>query len=171
MESVLSSVIWRFLGWLPPFLLKRIFSPEWLKNNIYIDIRPRHTSVEISQPNNPTVSIFLVLKNNTHFDVVIDRLILKFIYGAEMANPNHFKRELLRPGESRSLHVKGNIAHEQFQSLAFHHHHNSSHCRLEVLAECNSKLHDFCIEKTLEGIKPEIANEHLLNVAPTEVSS
>lgn len=84
MESVLSSVVWRFLGWLPPFLLKRIFSPEWLKNNIYIDIRPRNTSVEIQQPDNPSIRIFLELRNNTHFDIVIDRLILKFIYGAEM---------------------------------------------------------------------------------------
>ncbi len=155
---------------MPPVLLKRVFSPEWLKDNVYIDIRPRHTSVEIQQPENPSVSIFLELRNNTHFDIVIDRLILKFIYGTEMANPNHFKRESLKPGESRSLYVRANIAHEQFQTLAFQHKHNYGHCRLEVLAECNSKLHDFCIEKTLEGIKPEIMNEHLLKKVPEEVN-
>jgi len=82
-----------------------------------------------------------------------------------MATLSHFKRERLKPGEGRSIYITGNIDYNQYQSLPFQHEHNSSHVRLEILAECNSRLHNFCIEKSLEGIKPEIANAHLLKAA------
>ncbi len=162
MDTILSSIIWRFLTWLPPFILKRIFSADWLSNHIYIDIRPRHNSVTIYQPDNPSVNIYLDVRNNTHFKIEIDRLIVKFIYGIEMAALYHFKREQLNPGEVREIHIKGNIEYSQFQSLAFQYKEQSSNCRLEILVECNSRLHNFVIEKTLEGIKPDIINEHLL---------
>lgn len=154
--------MWRFLRWLPPFILRRIFLPEWMDKNIYIDIRPRHTSVEICQPENPRVNIYLNIRNNTHFNLEFDRILLRFTYGAEMANPQHFKREYLTPGESRTLYFTGNIDYARFQSLAFQHQHNSDHCSIEVLAECNTRLHRFCVERILEGIKPDIANSHLL---------
>lgn len=162
MESILGSVGWRFLKWLPPFILRRIFSPEWMKKNMYMDIRPRYKSVEIWQPDNPRVNIYLDIRNNTHFNVEFDRILLGFTYGTEIAHLQHFKRECLNPGESRTLYFKGNIDHNRLQSLAYQYQHNSSHCMIEVLAECNTRLHNFCIEKNLEGIKPEIANAHLL---------
>ncbi len=162
MESILRSVIWRFLNWLPSFILRKIFSPQWLAKNIYIDIRPRHRSVLLSHPDNPRVNIYLDVRNNTHFNIEVDRLITKFTYGIEMASLYHFKRERLKPGEERSIYITGNIDYNQYKSLPFQHEHNSSNVWLEILAECNSKLHNFCIEKKLEGIKPEITNEHLL---------
>lgn len=165
MESILRSAIWRFFTWLPSFVLGKIFSSGWLEENIYIDIRPRHSSVKLMISDNPTVNIYLDVRNNTHFNIEIDRLITKFIYGIEMATLSHFRRERLKPGEERSIYITGNIGHNQYQSLPFQHEHNSSIVRLEILAECNSRLHNFCIEKTLEGIKPEIANEHLLKAA------
>jgi len=165
MESILGNVAWRFFKWLPPFILRRIFSPVWLKNNIYIDIHPRHKSVEIWQPDNPRVNINIDIKNNTHFNVEIDRILLSFTYGTELANPQYFKRENLKPGEGRTLYLKGNIDHARLQSLDFQYQNNSSQCRVEILAECNTRLHKFCVEKSLEGIKPEIANAHLLEVA------
>ena len=79
-----------------------------------------------------------------------------------MATLSHFKRERLKPGEERFIYITGNIGYHQYKSLPFQHEHNPNHVKLEILAECNSKLHNFCIEKTLEGIKPEITNEHLL---------
>ncbi|TMO46160.1 hypothetical protein CWC24_10650 [Pseudoalteromonas ruthenica] len=165
MESILGSVIWRFFKWLPPFILRRIFSAEWMMKNIYIDIRPRHTSVEICQPDNPRVSIYLDIRNNTHFNVEIDRILLSFTYGTELANPQHFKREYLKPGESRTIYFTGNIDHSRFQGLAFQYQNNFRHCNLGILAECNTRLHKLCIERTLEGIKPEILNAHLLEAA------
>lgn len=163
MESILGSVVWRLFNWLPAILLRRIFSVEWMAKNIYIDIRPRHTSVEIWQPDHPQVRIYLDIRNNTHFDVEIDRVLLDFTYGTEIANPKHFKREYLKPGESRQLFLTGNISHARFQSLAFQHKNNSRHCRLGILAECNTRLHRFCLERTLEGIKPDVANAHLFD--------
>jgi len=165
MESILRSVIWRFLRWLPSFILRRIFSSKWLEKNIYIDIRPRHSSVELYLSNNPIVRVYLEVRNNTHFNIEIDRLIAKFIYGIEMATLNHFKRERLKPGEERSIYITGNIDYNQYKSLPFQHEHNSSNVKLEILTECNSRLHNFRIEKTLEGIKPEIVNEYLLKAA------
>jgi len=150
------------MRWLPSFILRRLFSKEWLAKHIYIDIRPRHTSVEIVQPDSPFVRIYLDVKNNTHFQIVIDRLVVKFIYGTEMATLYHFKREAYAPGEERWLYLQANIEHNQFKLLPFQYQHNSRNCRLEILAEINSRFHNFSIERTLEGIRPEIMNSHLL---------
>lgn len=146
-------------------MLRSIFSAEWMMKNIYIDVRPRHTSVEIYQPDNPRVSIYLDIRNNTHFNIEIDRILLSFTYGVEMANPQHFKREYLKPGESRTIYFTGNIDYSRFQGLAFQHQNNSRHCSLGILAECNTRLHKLCIERTLEGIKPEVVNAHFLEAA------
>jgi hypothetical protein len=165
MESILGSVIWRFFKWLPPFVLRRVFSPEWMKKNIYIDIRPRHTSVEIWHPDNPHVNIYLDIRNNTHFTVEVDRILLKLFFGSELANMAKFEREYLKPGEEKTIYFTGNIGYYQYQGLAFNYEHNSSNCRLEVMSEINTKLHKFRIERVLEGIKPEIHNKHLLKTA------
>lgn len=162
MESILGSVIWRFFTWLPPFILKRIFSAEWFMKNIYIDILPRNTSVEIYQPSNPRVTIYLDIRNNTHFNIEIDRILLSFIYGEEMANPQHFKREYLKPGETCTIYFTGNIDYTRFQGLAFHHQNNAHHCSLGVMAECNTSLYKFCVERKLDGIRPNIVNVQTL---------
>lgn len=162
MDSLLGSVIWRFFKWLPNFILRRIFSADWMIKNIYIDIRPRHKSVEIIQPDNPRVTIYLEVRNSTHFNVEIDRILLDFVYGGEISNPQHLKRERLKPGETKAIFIKGNIPYAQMKNLAFHHKNNSNYCSLGIIAECNSSLHRFCIEKNLDGIKPEILNSHLL---------
>ena len=77
----------------------------------------------------------------------------------------HLKREAFKPGEARWLYIEGNIDHNQFKLLPFQYEHNSGHCQLNILAECSCKIHNFTIQKTLEGIKPEINNAHLLQTA------
>lgn len=171
MESVLSSVAWRFLSWLPGLLLRRFFSKDWLASHIAIDIRPRHNPVEISQPDSPCVRIYLQVRNNTHFEVVIDRLVLKFVYGGELANVIHLKREIFKPNEDREVFLKGQIDESRIKSLSFHHNNNPDHCGLEILAECDSKISKFTIEKYLEGIKPKVQNEHLLTSANNALNS
>lgn len=164
MESILNSFAWKAFNWLPSFLLRKIFNEEWFKKNIYIDIKPRHSSVEILQPENPRVTIQLEIRNQTHFPIELDRLLVKFIYGIEIAKPNHFKRELIKSGETKNLYLYGNIEANQFGSLAFQHKNNSNHCYIEVWGEFNSKIHCFSTERKLDGIKPEIANVHTLNI-------
>lgn len=168
MESILGNVVWRFLRWLPSILLRCIFSPAWLSSHMYIDVRPRHSSVEVVHPDSPSVTVWLDVRNNTHFNVEIDRILLKLSYGSELASPNHLRRERLRPGESRSVCITGPIGYFQYKLLPFHHRNNSQNCRLEVVAECNTKLHSFCVNRSLDGIKPEIVNAHLLEVASVQ---
>lgn len=163
MESILNSFAWKAFKWLPSFLLRRIFSEVWFKNNIYIDIKPRNSSVEIHQPENPKVTIQMEIRNQTHFPIELDRLLVTFSYGIEVAKPNHFKRELIKAGETKSIYLSGNIDANQFNSLAFQHKNNARHCNIEVWGEFNSKIRCFSVERKLDGIKPEIANVHMLN--------
>jgi len=145
--------------------LRRFFSKSWLASHIAIDIRPRHNPVEISQPDSPSVRIYLQVRNNTHFEVVVDRLVLNFVYGGELANAFHLKRETFKPNEEREVFINAQIDETRIKSLSFHHNHNPDHCSLEILAECDSKIHKFTIERILEGIKPKVKNGHLLTSA------
>ena len=165
METILNSVIWRALKVLPASILRLLFKKKWMQEHIYIDIRPRHSSVEIYYPDNPKVRLYLEVRNNTHFKVVLDRLCLNFIYGIELAKLFHFKREVLNPGKGTLIVVDGNIDHNQAKKLPEYFQEDASHCYIEVLAECNSRLYNFSIEKNLDGIKPNILNKHLLEKA------
>jgi len=162
MEPFLGSIIWRFFRWLPPVVLRRIFNVAWMRKNIDIDIRPRYSGVDIYLPENPDISVWLVLRNRTHFNVTIDRIILKFYYGVQIADLYYFKREKLKPGEEKEIFIRGNIEYFQFQSFVKQYRNKASDIRLEVLAENESRFHNFNIEKTLDGIRPDITNANLL---------
>lgn len=161
MEAIINSTIWRFLGWLPSFILGRIFSPNWLDSKVNIDIRPRHQSVEICQPDDPRVVIWLEVRNGSHFNLLLDRIVCKFIFGAEMCQPLHLERVNIKPGESADVYLTQFISSAQFGKLPFHYK-NNKHARLELFAEFESKFHKFTSKRNLDGIKPEIMNLHLL---------
>lgn len=162
MEAIINSAIWRFLGWLPSFILGWIFSPKWLDSKVNIDIRPRHQSVEICQPENPEVVICLEIRNGSHFNLLLDRIVCKFIFGIEICQPIHLKRINIKPGESADVYLTQNIPSAQFSKLPFHYKNNIDRARLELFAEFESKFHKFTSERNLDGIKPKIMNEHLL---------
>ncbi len=162
MDGLLSSAIWEVLRGLPGFVFRRFFSLEWLQNHIEIDIRPRHSSVSIIHPQDTSVRVWLVVRNQTHFDIEIDRIVLKFFYGIEMADLVHLRRESFQPREVREIYLTAPIEQSRADKLPFQYQNNSSHCNLQVLAECNSKLHKFRIETKLDGIKPDFLNEKLL---------
>lgn len=163
MESILSSFIWKAFNWLPGILLRRLFNEHWLKSKIYMDIKPRGIPVEIIQPDNPRVRIQLEIRNDSHFDIVMDRLMIKFMYGIEMAHLTHFKRELIKSGGTLNLSIQGNIDANQFKSLAYYYKEKSRYCALDILSEFNSKIRNFNIERTLDGITPTIMNAQLLD--------
>jgi hypothetical protein len=171
MEGMLGNALWEVFRWLPGFVFRRFFTVEWLQENVEIDIRPRHSAVSVCQPCNPSVTVYLVVRNNTHFDIEVDRIALKFFYGSEMADILHLRREELQPRETREIYMTASIEQSRADTLPFQYQHNSSYCRLQVLAECTSKLHNFKIETSLEGIRPEFLNEDMLRVAPDEPES
>lgn len=161
---MLNNALWEVFRWLPGLLLRRFFSANWLAAHFEIDIRPRNSPVEIVyQPKSEnSVRIYLSVRNETHFEVEVDRITLKFFYGAEMTDLTHLRRELLAPREKREIYLTAPIETTRAATLPFQYKHNSSHCELHVLAECNSKLHKFRIETRLEGIRPAITNEDQL---------
>lgn len=133
-----------------------------MARNVYVDVASRNSPVEIWQPHDPRVNIRLEIRNGTHFNIEIDRIIMKFFYGAEMANPLHLKKERLKPGEERYISLTGPISHARLQTLKFNHENNSHHCSVHIIAECKSRFREFRIEKDLDGISPKVANVNLL---------
>jgi len=130
--------------------------------NVYVDIASRNAPVEIWQPDDPRVNIRLEIRNGTHFEIEIDRIIMKFFYGAEMANPLHLMKERIKPGEERYICLAGPISYARLRTLKFNHENNSHHCSVHIVAECKSRFREFRIEKDLDGISPKVANVNLL---------
>lgn len=129
-----------------------------------IDLRPRHRSVHITQPDNPEVQIYLDVRNPTSKKLVLDRIVAKFTYGVELTTINHLRVEEFEPWEKRFIYLTAPIPKEKADTLAFQYQKSSSNCWLHVYAQCSYDNTTFTFERTLDGIKPSFLNEHLLQV-------
>ena len=161
-ESFLSSSIWRAMKWLPSIILRRFFSKQWLSDSIEIDVRPRHTDVEVLLPENPEATIYLSVQNNSHFKIELDRLLVDFCYTSFIADASDFRRRLLKPREKLDLILRTQIGFYGVKNLAFGQKHNPQHAQLFIMAELNSRLGNFRVERNLTGLNPRIPNAHLL---------
>jgi hypothetical protein len=131
-------------------------------SQFYVDIRPRHDSVQINHPGNATLQVYLDVRNESPLPVVMDRIVAKFVYGIEMATLKHLRRELLEPWEKREIYITEPITKDKIEELPFQYNHNSSNCWLELYVECLAGDSTFQIDKRLDGIKPRFLNEQLL---------
>ena len=71
--------IWKYLRWLPKFILRRVFTKDRLSDLVLIDVQPRHESVRADLGEISSYAIWFQIINMTPFDIELDRAEIEFM--------------------------------------------------------------------------------------------
>lgn len=157
METVPVGLIWRLMSWLPGFILRKLFSQQWLSAHSRIDLRPRHDPVSIQGGELPEVMLWLDISNRGHFPIELDRLTVDFGIAGAMTRFYVLNRKALAPNEEWGLLVRGALSAAHIAHLKRNL--ERPNITVQVQAEFNSKIHNFSVDTgQLSGIRPELTS-------------
>ena len=160
MEYLSITEIWKYLTWLPRFVMKRLFSKKRLADLVIIDVRPRHESVRVYLSDVSSYNIYFQIINMTPFQIELDRAEVDFSCVGTKLVSQYIKKETYRPGEIATLYIQGDIESAKADQIALLHDKNPSYMHLHL--EFNCKLHDFTKSQIhLDGVKPDFVNAEI----------
>ena len=158
MEYLSIVEIWKYLRWLPPFILRRVFSKERLSDLVLIDVKPRHESVRVDLGEVSTYTIWLQVINMSPFEIELDRAEFDFMCAGSKVTRQYIKKEVFKPGQMGALHVEGEISSAKADQIARFF--DQNHSSITLHCEFNCRLHNFSkIRSNLDGV-----NVHFINV-------
>ena len=149
---------WKLIAWLPSFVFKKVFTKEWFQKQVKIDLRARHEPVTLWAGDKKEIQIWLAVVNLTYFDIELDRLIVQFNSAGHQVTLTKLDRE-----DIQSLSVKDNLVLRSNLTLDHvlaiqRNFDQGKGAYIEIHAEFNSKVHNFKIDKTLDGVLPVCYN-------------
>ncbi|WMN64842.1 hypothetical protein [Vibrio parahaemolyticus] len=156
--EILSIVdIWKYLSWLPNFLLKRVFSPERLGDLIYLDVQSRHTPVSANLSDISDYSISFLVINMSPFDVELDRAEVVFHCAGTALKTQYIRKTVFKAGQVGTLYVSDEISRARAEQIAKFYDKNDS--RISFHGEFNCDLHNFTkVIHQLEGVNVKYTN-------------
>ena len=155
----ISSVIeiWKYLKWLPGFILRKIFSKDRLADLVLIDVQARHQAVRANLGDIASYSIYFQVINMSPFDVELDRAEMDFLCAGTSVTKQYIKKTVFKSGEVGSLYVTGEIETPKAKQMARHYKDNKSSITLHC--EFNCSLHNFTkVCNNLEGVNVHFVN-------------
>ena len=156
--EILSIVdIWKYLSWLPNFILKRVFNPERLSDLIYLDIQPRNSPVSANLSEISDYRISFLVINMSPFDVELDRSEIGFNCAGTALKTHYIKKTVFKAGQVGTLFVDGEITQSRAVQIAKLYDENES--RISFHGEFNCDLHNFTkVIHQLEGVNVKYIN-------------
>lgn len=118
MEILSVTEIWRWLRWLPNWILKRIFNRQRLADLIIFDVKARHSSVSVDLGEPPTYGIWFQIINMSPFEVELDRSEFSFVCAGSEIKIQHIKSSIYKSGEVAQLYVHGDIPESKANHIA-----------------------------------------------------
>jgi hypothetical protein len=157
LETLSITEIWRWLRFLPGFILKRIFSKKRLADLALFDVQPRRTSVSVNLGEHPTFAICFQLINMSPFELELDRAEFSFNCAGVLINIKHIKSSSYKSGEGAQVFIHGDIPEGKSNSIAKLHEHNES--SINVHCEFKCKVHSFVkTDHLLDGVNVKFLN-------------
>ena len=141
MEILSITEIWKYLKWLPGFILRLIFSKERLADLVIFDVKPRHQSVRVNLGEVATYDIYFQIINMSPFSIELDRAEIEFMCAGTQLKSQYIKKVEFSPGQIDTLYVSGEIESAKADQIARHYDVNGSYMNLHIEFGC--KLHDF----------------------------
>jgi hypothetical protein len=158
LEGVAYSWAWKLVTWLPGFLLRLWWPQERLASRISIDVRPRHSPVQINGGEISRADIWLELQNAGPFPVELDRMIVTAYLAGSSLDFYHLDRIILAPETRTEVHIQGAVPAGHIAHYARNLKHGNP-MSLAVRAEFNSKIRQFSVRTdNLSGIDARNVN-------------
>jgi hypothetical protein len=157
MEFSSIAEVWKYLRWLPKFVLQRIFNKERMADLILVDVRPRFRSVTANLGEIPSFEIWLQVINMSPFEVILEQAQLDLLCAGVSLKCNDVKKHTFRPGQVSLVHFTSDIGDGKANNIARHYQQNDS--SISIHFEMNCVLHNFSkILNNLEGVNVSFLN-------------
>jgi hypothetical protein len=157
-EAVALNWFWKLMATLPGFLLRWWYPREALARHLRIDVRPRHSPVQISGGDVSEATIWLQIQNTGPFHMELDRMIVQLNLAGYPLDYYMLDRTAIRPASTIEVYVRGPIPPGVLRHYALNIK-NGDIVSLQVRAEFNCKVRDFTVRtETLSGIQPRNLN-------------
>ncbi len=157
MEVLSITEIWRWLRWLPKFVLRKMFTPKRLADLVLFDVRARHNSVSVNLCEHPTCDIWFQIVNMTPYEIELESAEFNFMCEGVEIKIQHIKREVYKSGAISCLHVREDIPEGKANSIAQFMKENRS--SIEVHCDFNCSLQKFSkTAQHLEGVHVKYIN-------------
>jgi hypothetical protein len=136
--------LWKFIRWLPGFILRWYFPPAKMAQLIYVDMLPRGDSAIVDLGESASFTLNLQVINLSPFSVELDRANFRFWAGGHMLNALILKRQIIAPGEITTLFMREVIPDGHANGIAKSLQVNQNNAAaLDGNIEFNCKLHTF----------------------------
>ncbi len=160
METLSIVEIWKYLRWLPKFILKRVFTKQRLADLIFIDVQARHKSVEVNLSEVSEHRIYFRVINMSPFDVELDRAEIDFNCAGTSLVTKHIKKQLFKSGEVGSLFISNEVSSSKANQIAKLYESNESSVTFH--GEFSCALQNFQkVLYGLDGINVAFVNTHV----------
>jgi len=157
-EGIALNWFWKLMAALPGFLLRWRYPKEALARHIRIDVRPRHTPVQINGGDVSEVTIWLQIQNAGPFFVELDRMTLQLNLAGYPLDYYMLDRTPVPAASTIEVYVRGPVPAGVIKHYALNVK-NGDIVSLHVRAEFNCKVHDFTVRtENLSGIQPRNIN-------------
>lgn len=149
--------IWKYLKWLPKFVLRKLFSKDRLADLVLIDVQARNEAVRANLGDIASYSIHFQIINMSPFDIELDRAEIEFLCAGTSVSKQYIKKSIFEAGEVGGIYVTGEIETPKAIQIARHYKDNRS--SISIYCEFNCSLHNFTkVCNNLEGV-----NVHFIN--------
>jgi hypothetical protein len=140
-EGVALGGLWKLMGWLPGYLLRKFFSKEDLKSRIRIDLRNRPYALQLNGGDISEAAIWVEIRNAGYFTVELDRLTATLSIGHSY-DFYSLDRVTLIPDAAHEVCLRGPLTSGAIALYKLNRN-NSNICCIQLRAEFNSKIHNF----------------------------
>ena len=169
MEILSITEIWRWVRWVPKFILRRVFTQKRLADLVLLDVRARHDSVSVNLCEHPTCDIWFQLVNMTPYEIELKSAEFCLMCAGVEIKIQHIKRATFKSGAVANLHVKVDIPEGKANSIAKYVKDNRS--SIDVHCDFSCSLHNFCkVAYNLEGVRVKYINESMRTPEKTSVT-
>jgi hypothetical protein len=157
MEFLSIVEIWKYLKWLPKFILRKLFTKERLADLVLIDVQARHEAVRANLGDIASYDIYFQVINMSPFDIELDRAEIDFRCAGTTVTKQYIKKTTFKAGQVGSLYVSGEIETPKAIQMAKNYDNNRS--ALSLHCEFNCSLHNFTkVCNNLEGVNVHFVN-------------
>lgn len=140
-EGVALGGLWKLMGWLPGYLLRRFFTKEDLRARIRLDVRNRPYALQLNGGDMSEATIWVEIRNAGYFTVELDRLTATLSIGHSFEFYS-LDRVTLLPDATHEIYLHGPLTPGAIALYKLNRN-NSNICSIQLRAEFNSKVHNF----------------------------
>lgn len=110
--------LWALARYLPPFLLRRRFTPERLAGLVYVDVMPRNDAVTLNLATPATATVYLQVINLAPVAIQLEQAQFRLICGSVSTKFTVVRKQRFEVGEIASIYFDETIQDSQARMIA-----------------------------------------------------